>query len=166
MRFVASTAFFHAASVGAETGGKFARPVGCHFFPLSRRRAASSHTAMCSTSSQMLWTFGIGWPQPWPPRRLPGVQAARDRAMPRLQRRGGVDLRCPRASDNFRAFSLMTVYFSSAAIAIPAPFAASIIFCPSSRRHFPASTARQLAPAACMTSMVFTPITGTSKRIS
>ena len=54
----------------------------------------------------------------------------------------------------------------SAITAIPAVFAASRIFSPSSNKHFPASRARQDAPAACMTSIVFNPITGTSKRIS
>jgi hypothetical protein len=54
----------------------------------------------------------------------------------------------------------------SATTAIPAAFAASRIFSPSSSKHFPASSARQVAPAACIISIVFTPITGTSNRIS
>jgi addiction module HigA family antidote len=37
---------------------------------------------------------------------------------------------------------------------------------PSSKRHLPASIARQVAPARCIASIVFTPITGTSKRMS
>src|ERR1019366_7773254 len=54
----------------------------------------------------------------------------------------------------------------SAHTAIPASSAARVVASPSSSRHRPASTARQLAPARAIVSIVFTPITGTSKRIS
>src|ERR1700675_5000878 len=54
----------------------------------------------------------------------------------------------------------------SATITIAAPFAATMIFSPSNSRLFPASSARQVAPADCITSMVFNPITGTSNRMS
>src|SRR5215467_2728834 len=64
------------------------------------------------------------------------------------------------------SFSLHRCPHSPATIATPAASAASLTFRPSSSRHFPASTARQVAPAARITSIVFTPITGTSNRIS
>jgi addiction module HigA family antidote len=53
-----------------------------------------------------------------------------------------------------------------AVILMPTASAACTILSPSSSRQRPASIARQLAPARCIVSMVFVPMTGTSKRIS
>src|SRR5438270_3039685 len=54
----------------------------------------------------------------------------------------------------------------SAVIVMLARSAAAITFSPSSRRHLPASIARQIAPAAAIVSTVLAPMTGTSKRMS
>ena len=51
-------------------------------------------------------------------------------------------------------------------IAMPASFAALIIASPSSMRVFAASTDKAVAPAALIASIVATPTTGTSNRMS
>src|SRR5713226_9567410 len=64
------------------------------------------------------------------------------------------------------SFGSGTASGGNACIAIPAPSADSISFVRSKRSVRPASTARAVAPAAFICSMVGKPTTGTSKRIS
>jgi hypothetical protein len=105
------------------------------------------------------------WPPQSPHRRPSATLSMPGHATHCRKMRGEVDRRSAQLQ-SFWLWSLKASLPHSVVIAIPAASAASITFCPSSSRHFPASTARQVAPADRMTSIVLMPMTGTSKRIS
>src|SRR6185437_3676470 len=104
-------------------------------------------------------------PRPSPRSRPPEFPGAPARARLLHQRRVEVHRQCGWLLTCSPFFVICDDLYS-AMMQICAPSAAEITESPSRKRHLPALSARQVAPDFCMVSIVFTPTTGTSKRMS